>query len=92
MLLLDEPSRGVDIEARGEIHRLIRDLAADGLSVIVVSSEAEELPGLCHRVLVMADGAIVAEFGGATVNVGTAGMLHKDSVEIDELKHPIRIL
>ncbi len=67
VLLLDEPSRGVDIGARGEIHRLIRTLAAEGLSVIVVSSEAEELPGLCDRVLVMADGMIAAEFEGDAV-------------------------
>ncbi len=67
VLILDEPSRGVDIGARGEIHRMIRSLAAQGLSVIVVSSEPEELPGLCDRVLVMAEGRIVESLAGVAL-------------------------
>lgn len=67
LLILDEPSRGVDVGARGEIHRIIRELAAQGMSVIVISSEAEELPGLCDRVLVMAEGKIVQELRGNTI-------------------------
>jgi ribose transport system ATP-binding protein/rhamnose transport system ATP-binding protein len=65
VLILDEPTRGVDIGARAEIHRLIRNLAADGVAVIVISSEAEELPELCDRVLVMAEGRVVKELAGA---------------------------
>ena len=64
VLILDEPTRGVDIGARGEIHRLIRDLAAGGMAVLVISSEPDELPDLCDRVLVMAEGRIVREFEG----------------------------
>lgn len=64
VLILDEPTRGVDIGARGEIHRLVGELAASGMAVLVISSEPDELPELCHRVLVMAEGAIVAEFRG----------------------------
>jgi ribose transport system ATP-binding protein len=64
LLILDEPSRGVDVGARGEIHRIIRDRAAEGVAVIVISSEAEELPGLCDRVLVMSEGRIVRELTG----------------------------
>ena len=67
ILILDEPSRGVDIGARVEIHRMIRALAADGLAVIVVSSEAEELPDLCDRVLVMAEGRIVDSLIGPAI-------------------------
>jgi ribose transport system ATP-binding protein len=67
LLILDEPSRGVDVGARGEIHRIIRELAAQGMSVIVISSEAEELPELCDRVLVMAEGNIVQELRGNTI-------------------------
>ena len=64
ILILDEPTRGVDIGARAEIHRLVRELAAGGISVIVISSEAEELPELCDRVLVMVEGRIVRELTG----------------------------
>ena len=67
ILILDEPSRGVDIGARAEIHRMIRGLAAGGLAVIVVSSEAEELPDLCDRVLVMAEGRIVDSLVGPAI-------------------------
>lgn len=65
VLMLDEPTRGVDVGARGEIHRLIRELAAKGMAVLVVSSEPDELPDLCDRVLVMAEGRIVRELDGA---------------------------
>jgi ribose transport system ATP-binding protein/rhamnose transport system ATP-binding protein len=64
ILILDEPTRGVDIGARADIHRLIRDMAARGTAVIVVSSEPDELPDLCDRVLVMAEGRIVRELTG----------------------------
>jgi ABC-type sugar transport system ATPase subunit len=67
VLILDEPSRGVDVGARGEIHRIIRELAAGGLSVIVISSETEELPGLCDRVLVLVEGTVQAELEGPAI-------------------------
>jgi ABC-type sugar transport system ATPase subunit len=67
VLILDEPTRGVDIGARAEIHRLIRGLAAKGLAVLVVSSEPDELPDVCDRVFVMAEGRIVRELSGASV-------------------------
>jgi ribose transport system ATP-binding protein len=61
VLLLDEPTRGVDVGARSEIYALIRDLADRGVAVVVVSSEIPEVLGLADRVLVIADGAVVAE-------------------------------
>jgi ribose transport system ATP-binding protein len=64
VLILDEPTRGVDVGARAEIHRLIRNLAADGMAVLVISSEPEELPDMCDRALVMAEGRIVGELAG----------------------------
>jgi len=67
VLILDEPTRGVDIGARIEIHRLIRGLAEKGMAVLVISSEPEELPDVCDRVLVMAEGRIVREFVGDSV-------------------------
>ena len=64
VLILDEPTRGVDVGARAEIHRLIRNLASEGMAVLVISSEPEELPDLCDRALVMAEGRIVDELAG----------------------------
>lgn len=64
VLILDEPTRGVDIGARAEIHRLIRDLASKGMAVLVISSEPDELPDLCDRALVMVEGRITAELKG----------------------------
>jgi ribose transport system ATP-binding protein len=66
VLLLDEPTRGVDVPTKAEIYRLITDLASRGLGVLVVSSELEELVGICTRILVMRKGEIVAEVPGAT--------------------------
>jgi rhamnose transport system ATP-binding protein len=62
ILILDEPTRGVDVGAKAEVHRLIRDLVADGLAILVVSSDLPELLSLSDRVLVMREGNLVAEF------------------------------
>ncbi|WP_235576969.1 sugar ABC transporter ATP-binding protein [Rathayibacter sp. Leaf296] len=61
VLLLDEPTRGVDVGARGEIYRIITDLAASGLAVVLVSSDMPELIGMSHRVCVMRGGRIAGE-------------------------------
>ncbi|TAM70757.1 MAG: sugar ABC transporter ATP-binding protein [Microbacteriaceae bacterium] len=58
VLLLDEPTRGVDLHAKGQIYQLIRELAERGVSSIFVSSELEELAEVCDRVLVLRDGRI----------------------------------
>lgn len=63
VLLLDEPTRGVDVGARGEIYTIIRDLAASGLTVVLASSDTPELIGLSHRVLVVRGGEITGELG-----------------------------
>ena len=67
VLILDEPSRGVDVGARAEIHRSIKELAGGGVGVIVISSEAEELPGLCDRVVVMVEGRVAGELTGREI-------------------------
>ena len=64
LLLLDEPTRGVDVGAKGEIYARIRALADRGLGVLIASSEMPELLGLCDRVVVMRKGRTVAEFQG----------------------------
>ncbi len=64
VIILDEPTRGVDIGAKSEIYRLIDDLARRGVGVIVISSELPEIVGICDRVLVMREGRIAGEVGG----------------------------
>jgi ABC-type sugar transport system ATPase subunit len=61
VLLLDEPTRGVDVGAKAEIYRLITDAAARGCAVLVASSELEELLRICHRIVVMSGGRSVGE-------------------------------
>ncbi len=73
VLLLDEPTRGVDVGARSEIYRLIRRLADDGVAVVVVSSEVEEVLGLADRVLVVREGRVVHE--GPATEIDESGVL-----------------
>lgn len=65
ILILDEPTRGVDVGAKYEIYSIINDLVADGRGVILISSEMPELLGLCDRIYVMNEGSFVAEFASA---------------------------
>ena len=64
VLLADEPTRGVDVGAKLAIYELLVSLAADGLAILLISSELEEILGLSHRVLVMRAGRLVAELEG----------------------------
>lgn len=66
LLLLDEPTRGVDIGAKAEIYRLLHDLAAGGTAILMASSELPELIGVCDRILVLRRGRVVAELDGDT--------------------------
>lgn len=64
VLLIDEPTRGVDVGAKAAIHRLIAEVAAQGVAVVLVSSEHEEVAALAHRVLVMRKGVVIEELAG----------------------------
>lgn len=68
VLLLDEPTQGVDVGARAEIHRLVRDACARGMAVVVVSSEFDELVALCDRVLLVHRGKAVEEVSAAELS------------------------
>jgi ribose transport system ATP-binding protein len=63
VVIIDEPTRGVDIGTKEQIYRFIANLAEQGRAVVVISSEMQELIGLCHRVLVMRNGRIAGEVG-----------------------------
>jgi ribose transport system ATP-binding protein len=68
VLIVDEPTRGVDVGAKHEIYRLIADLAAEGMAILFISSELEEVIGMCDRVLVMREGRPAGIVEGAAVN------------------------
>ncbi|GBQ66643.1 ribose ABC transporter ATP-binding protein [Ameyamaea chiangmaiensis NBRC 103196] len=64
VLILDEPTRGVDVGAKSEIYRIIDSLAKKGMAILMISSELPEIIGVCDRVLVMREGRIAGEVGG----------------------------
>ncbi len=64
VILMDEPTRGIDVGAKSEIHRLLRDLTRSGIGIVVISSELPELLGLCDRVLVIREGGVMGEVEG----------------------------
>lgn len=68
VIVLDEPTRGVDVGAKREIYHLIHRLAQAGKGVIVISSELPEVLGLCHRLMVMHGGRLVGDLGGTDLN------------------------
>lgn len=80
-VVLDEPTKGIDVGARANIYEIIHSVAARGKGVMVVSSEAEELLSLCHRILVMRNGEIVGEFDpehATTDDLIRTALSHKD--------------
>jgi ABC-type sugar transport system ATPase subunit len=64
VLLLNEPTQGIDIGAKDQIHTLVDDAARDGLAAVVASTDTDELVRLCHRVLVLIDGKVAATLVG----------------------------
>ena len=77
VLLMDEPSRGIDIGAKAEIYRTMRELAAEGIGIIFVTSDLEEVLALSDRIIVMADGRVTGEF--ATGRSGGRGDCRRDA-------------
>jgi ABC-type sugar transport system ATPase subunit len=62
VLILDEPTRGIDVGAKAEVHALMSRLAAAGVAIVMISSELPEILGMSDRILVVRQGAIAAEF------------------------------
>ncbi len=83
ILLLDEPTRGVDVEAKAQIYAIMRAVADEGKAVVFVSSELEELPLCCDRVLVLRDGRIQREFVAPNITLS-------DLLEASMASHPIQ--
>jgi len=83
LLILDEPTRGIDVGAKAEIHRLMSELAAQGLAILMISSELPEVLGMSDRVLVMRDGRIVGEFSRAEATQESVGAVMMGSRDAD---------
>jgi ribose transport system ATP-binding protein len=64
ILIVDEPTRGIDVGAKSEIHKILNDLAQQGVSIVMVSSELPEILAMCDRILVMHEGTVVTELIG----------------------------
>ena len=71
LLIVDEPTRGIDIGTKAEVHRLLEELAGEGVAVLVISSELPEVLRLANRILVMREGRLVAEFAHAEASEET---------------------
>ncbi len=85
VLLADEPTRGIDVGAKLGIYEMLHRFAADGMGVLLISSEIEEVIGLAHRILVVREGRIVAEFDGdadeATVMRAAFGSVDRQTLD-----------
>ncbi|MBY3465845.1 sugar ABC transporter ATP-binding protein [Rhizobium laguerreae] len=68
ILILDHPTRGLDVGAKEEVYELVRDLSSQGVAILLISDTLEETIGLSHRVLVMRDGVVTAHFDAAPGN------------------------
>lgn len=64
LLIVDEPTRGIDVSAKAEVHQILRSLAGEGVAIIIISSDLPEVLSLADRILVMREGRIVGEFAG----------------------------
>ncbi len=64
VLILDEPTRGIDVGAKYEIYQIINEMVSQGKAVVMISSELPELLGMCDRIYAMNEGRIVGEFNG----------------------------
>ena len=73
LLILDEPTRGIDVGAKAEIHRLMSQLAGEGVAILMISSELPEVLGMSDRVLVMREGRLVGEFDRAEATSEAVG-------------------
>jgi len=83
VLLLDEPTRGIDVGAKHEIYRLMEELAKEGVAILFASSELEEILGLADRVLVMHEGRITGELSREAMTEEAVLHLATDTLKVD---------
>jgi ribose transport system ATP-binding protein len=71
IIICDEPTRGIDVGSKAEIYRILRDLANEGVGIIVISSELPEIVGLCDRVCILYEGKLCGEVTDTDINEHT---------------------
>lgn len=95
LLILDEPTQGIDVQAKSEVHRIISELAEQGLAILLISSDMPELLGMCDTIHVMRQGEFVAEFdreNANQLNIGLAATgTRVDSVSEDGPPSPLAL-
>jgi ABC-type sugar transport system ATPase subunit len=84
-LILDEPTRGVDVGAKAEIYRIVRELAQSGIAILMISSELPEVIGMSDRVLVMREGRITGELTGGDIGEEKIMQLATQASSLEEL-------
>ena len=82
ILIVDEPTRGVDVGAKADIYRILRDLAAGGMAILVVSSDLPEVLALAHRIVVMSEGRVAGELDAATAT--EVGILELAAINVSK--------
>jgi rhamnose transport system ATP-binding protein len=87
ILLLDEPTRGIDVGTKAEVHRLMSSLAAEGLAIVLISSELPEVLGMSDRILVMREGRLTGEFTRAEATQEKIMRAATETVRDAELAH-----
>jgi rhamnose transport system ATP-binding protein len=91
LLIIDEPTRGIDVGTKAEVHRLLSDLAGKGLAILMISSELPEVLGMADRVLVVCEGRVTAELDRdqatpeAVMHAATATVAHSGDVTHEEV-------
>ncbi len=91
LLIIDEPTRGIDVGTKAEVHRLLSDLAGEGLAILMISSELPEVLGMADRVLVVCEGRITAELSRdeatpeTVMHAATANVSHADPDDLAEV-------
>jgi rhamnose transport system ATP-binding protein len=84
LIILDEPTRGIDVGAKAEIYRLMRQLADAGAAILMISSELPEILGMADRILVMHEGRLMAALDGATATEEAVMAAATGSLTVEE--------
>jgi ABC-type sugar transport system ATPase subunit len=92
VLLLDEPTKGVDIGTRASIYAILREIAAEGMGIVVVSSDFDELLGLCNRIVVMSDGISLADLPADILNEEKLTLLAAPRTSMERTSRMLRDL